>query len=704
MKISRAEVFFKRGRARVYLNGSEVPPVLYALSDIPASRSTTEQAQRNIRNFGSAGINLVQIDLNLRDAWLPDGITDVSEAIRQISAAESANPQCAVILRLHMNPPPWWLAAHSEEETVYGEGEGYVEDIPDRLISGDGARARRVSIASERWQEEAEKHLHDFCVQLESHPAGGCIAGIQPACGMFGEWHSFGGGEYSPDYSPAQLRAFRAFLREKYGSDEELRSAWHQPGASIESAMIPLPSARRTAHDGYFRDPRKEQAVSDSLISYHRSHADAMLRFCRTVKTAWRKPVITGSFFGYYFGVDFIYGGHLEIDRVLRASCIDYLAAPLVYGKARLPGHSGHSRGVLESVRLHQKLWLTEMDQHPEGAVLETPGGDPARDPETIGLMRRNIADCLTRGHGFWYYDHRIIPPDNGSGDTRSLYIKNGWWDTPALMAEVAREQQLYERFCRNAYESDAEILCVWSSENHYYHAYTDVYTYQEEYLFDFLEVLGRGGAPVDDIYISDLSLVDLSTYKVIFFFNSSMVPPESRARIAELRRNRSIQIIFFYADGYSDGSRNGVDIASEFCGIQLRKLAESALPISFGDERLNVSKPYCPAICPDDPEAEVLACFTGTNQPAAVRKQNLWYCAYPMLSEKMLEEILNAGGIHRYSLDGLNVKVGSGILALHAGKTGSYILNLRDGRSIKCRLNKAETAIFDSEEGERIL
>ena len=668
MKIFQAKVSFERGRARIYLNGSEVPPVLYGLSDIPASRSTTDQAQRNIRNFGSRGINLVQIDLNLRDAWLQDGTTDVSEAIRQISATELANPQCAVILRLHMNPPLWWLATHPQEETVYGEGNSWEEDIPDRLISGDNKRSHRVSIASECWLEEAEKHLHDFCVQLESHPAGGCIAGIQPACGMFGEWHSFGGGKYSPDYSLAQHRAFRTFLREKYGDDEKLQAAWHQAGASIETAMIPPPS---------------------------------LLRFCRTVKTAWRKPIITGSFFGYYFGVDSIYSGHLEVDRVLRASCIDYLSGPQVYGNVRLPGHSGHSRGMLESVRLHKKLWLNEMDQRPEGAATEIPGGDPARDSTTIGLMRRNIANTLTSGHGFWYYDHRVISNDDNN---KSLYIKHGWWDTPELMAEVAREQQLYEKYSRISYESASEILCVWSSENHYYHAYTDVYASQEEYLLDFLDTLGRSGAPTDDIYISDLSLVDLSGYKAIFFLNSGMVPPESRKKIEELRHNQSIQMIFFYADGYSDGNRNGVDLASEFCGIPLQKLAESSCPISFGDERLNVAKPYCPAFYPNDPEAEVLAYFTGTTQPAAVRKRNLWYCAYPMLSEKMLEEILVTGGIHRYSLDGLNIKVGSGIVALHAGKAGSYTLNLCDGRSIKCKLDKAETAIYDSAQGERIL
>lgn len=702
MKINQAEVKFVCGRPRIYLNGGEVSPVLYGLSDIPASRCTTKQARRNIRNFGEAGIDLIQIDLNLRDAWQPDGATDISEAVRELSAAEAANPRCAVIIRLHMNPPRWWLENHPEEETVYGEPGEWFEDLPDRLIGGDNQHAHRVSIASELWQEEAVRQLHAFCVQLESHPAGGCVAGIQPACGMFGEWHSFGG-RFSPDYSPAQLRAFRTFLREKYGNDEGLRAAWHQPDASIETAVIPPPSARITAHDGYFHDPQTERNVCDSLISFHRANADAMLRFCRTVKEAWNKPVVTGSFFGYAFGVGFIYGGHLEIDRVLNSPWIDYLAAPQIYGEMRRPGFSGHSRGVVESVRLHKKLWLTEMDQRPEGVRLEAPGGDPASDHVTIGLMRRHAADCLTHGHGFWFYDHRVIPLDGGASGNRSLYLKHGWWDTPVLMAEVDRERRLFDKFSRTPYETAAEILCVWSFESHYYEAYTEKCACPEEDMLHFLEQISRSGAVTDDVYITDLPLVDFSRYKAVFFLNSVMVPPESREIIRKLRDNPAVQTVFFYADGYSDGSLNSVELASELCGIHLRKTAESSSPIAFEDEILKPAKPFTPAFYPDDPAAEVLAHFIGTDRPAAVRKNNLWYCAYPMLSEKMLGGIMKGAEIHRYSTEGLIVKAGSGVVALHTGKAGSFTLNLRNGACVKCDLDEAETAIYDSTSGERI-
>ena len=46
------------GVPALFVDGERVPPVLYGLSDIPASRADTAQAQRNIRQFAGAGVRL----------------------------------------------------------------------------------------------------------------------------------------------------------------------------------------------------------------------------------------------------------------------------------------------------------------------------------------------------------------------------------------------------------------------------------------------------------------------------------------------------------------------------------------------------------------------------------------------------------------------------------------------------------------------
>ena len=75
------ELSFFNGRPHIIVNGESIPPLIYGLSDIPASRTSTVQAKRNIANFAKAGINLVQIDTDLRLCWLlprmNDGTNDI---------------------------------------------------------------------------------------------------------------------------------------------------------------------------------------------------------------------------------------------------------------------------------------------------------------------------------------------------------------------------------------------------------------------------------------------------------------------------------------------------------------------------------------------------------------------------------------------------------------------------------------------------
>ena len=80
----------------LYSDGKTIPPVIYALSDIPASASYSAQANRNIKNFGEAGVNLVAIDANLAIGWRRVTPFD-SEGIRaEITGATDANPNAKV--------------------------------------------------------------------------------------------------------------------------------------------------------------------------------------------------------------------------------------------------------------------------------------------------------------------------------------------------------------------------------------------------------------------------------------------------------------------------------------------------------------------------------------------------------------------------------------------------------------------------------
>ena len=118
------KLVFKDGKAHIMVNGVSIPPVIYGLSDIPASRSSTDQARRNIANFANAGVNLVQVDTDMRHCWLPGNKVDATSLRREIAGAIEANPEALVIVRLHLNPPVWWMDKHPEEMNLFAEGPG----------------------------------------------------------------------------------------------------------------------------------------------------------------------------------------------------------------------------------------------------------------------------------------------------------------------------------------------------------------------------------------------------------------------------------------------------------------------------------------------------------------------------------------------------------------------------------------------------
>ena len=197
--MNKYEISSERNAPTLRINGQNVPPVLYCLSDIPGSRSNTAQAQKNIKNFADAGIQLVSADTCLHLGWHKVSPFDPEAMREEIGAVLDANPNAKVFLRLHMNPPYWWLRDHPEECVVYrypdGDRPGVDDGEQDRLIRGDGGSPHlcmRVSLASKVWISEAKEKLILFLESLKGTREGDALMAVQFACGIFGEWHQWG--------------------------------------------------------------------------------------------------------------------------------------------------------------------------------------------------------------------------------------------------------------------------------------------------------------------------------------------------------------------------------------------------------------------------------------------------------------------------------------------------------------------------------
>ena len=171
----------EHGSPRFELGGKLLPPVLYALSDFPATASNTAYAERNIKRFSEAGIGLVCIDTGLHLGWHKVEPFDPSAMIAEISNVLDANPDAKILMRLHMNPPYWWLRDNPDECVLYRTPDGDLPGIDDgeqdRLIRDDANRRMRVSLASEKWLDEASEKLALLCNALAGTKEGEALVG-----------------------------------------------------------------------------------------------------------------------------------------------------------------------------------------------------------------------------------------------------------------------------------------------------------------------------------------------------------------------------------------------------------------------------------------------------------------------------------------------------------------------------------------------
>ena len=407
--MSECKVVNRKGYPELIIDGKSVTPIVYALSDFPGAKSNTVYAQRNIRNFGEQGINIVALDTDLRLGWRKGIPFDPEPLIAEIADAIEANANAKFIIRLHINAPYWWCKDNPDEcvicRTEDGDypgadrGEDYV-----RVIRGDRDELR-ASVASEKFLSDACDNIKLFLEAVNGTAEGDALLGIQPAYGRNGEWHAFG-----PDVSSPMKKYFKRWLSDKYESETELKRAWNDPLVTFCNAEF-HPECFLPGDDISMRDPRISQGVTDSQMAYQQANVDAIVRLCRNVKSVMPN-ILCGSFYSYIVCTAegrMSTGGHLGVKTIYKnRDAIDFLAGPVCYAGNRKSDGVPMQRALLESHRLNGLLWLTEMDQAPVDTDIMV-GGSTEKMNETLSVLYRNAFMPLLSGEGFWFYDHRLV-------------------------------------------------------------------------------------------------------------------------------------------------------------------------------------------------------------------------------------------------------------------------------------------------------
>ncbi len=703
-----AKVTMHQGRATLFIDGKPVQPVIYALTDTPGGRWTWEEIPReNIENFTKAGIALVQVDIWLEYIWKGDAPLEMDLVRRQIRGVLDVNPQAAISIRLHVNAPPWWNDANPDEITQYADGP--VADIPERglhrPLEHDLDRTPRASMASLKWRVESGARLKEFCQRLSTTPEGASVYAIHPSAGVYHEWHYWGFIEHDPDTGPCMTRYFRQWLAEKYRTDEKLRAAWNNPSASLATAAVPLTEQRRATSDGLFRDPQKERQVSDYFECQHQAVADSIIHFCRIAKESWNRPLVTGVFYGYFF---ILFGrpqtgGHLALQRLLNSPWVDYLSAPQAYAtQFRGIGGSGQARGLAESLRLHGKLLLDEMDQEP-ASYRKTGKEAPALLADSVAILRRNVIQTHTQGHGFWYYDF---------GPGRDA---KGWWDDPVLMHEIGNLRGVLAPYYDKPYVPQADVALVYDTDSFYYTAaYPDQDPVISPQLVDRMAPHAyRSGTGLDIFHLGDLERAEWDRYKAVVFANTFLLTDAQKRFIRRKVAANGRHLLWTMAPGITDGARKNDAWISEVTGMTVarRELTgppQATLRFAGQTRALGMPKSFKPFFAVTDPAATPLGTLDGAGAVILARKNRpthtSWFCSLPPNDDQLLSHVFRQAGAHMYLPPGTVVHAGGGVVCIHSLDGGSHELVLKNGKRVALSLPPRSTSLYDAQSGATLI
>ena len=268
-----------------------------------------------------------------------------------------------------------------------------------------------VSYASEDYQNYVCNGLVKLAEFLKNSPAGKIVVGIGFNGGhddQFLQW------EYSPmrgqgDYSPAAIKAYRKYLKEKYKTDAALRKAWNDPAVTLDKAPLfsekewkkrKFYSAAVNGVDRKIADGR--DFMTDSIAAMNR-------RFALALKQNIGKDVIVGT---YYSSPLWGQAGRSSLHQLSQDHAIDAVFQVSGYSYMRKLGGIGASANfAIAAAHSAGLIYLQEMDHRtPRSQLTAGWSKDSLGFPENVQEFKDQIlrdagATIANGGDGFYYFD-----------------------------------------------------------------------------------------------------------------------------------------------------------------------------------------------------------------------------------------------------------------------------------------------------------
>jgi len=668
-----AKVREHNGAPTLFINGEPSAAQVYM---------TYNPTSRHFEQFGRAGVHIYSFPSTCsrhtwqgmaRPVWTePGDHFDFSQVDEQILRILAADPEAYVFPRVYINTPTWWDEQHPEDLVRYDDGTGE----PKLFLEVDNKPC--PTWTSEAFRRDMGHALQRYIEHIRSQPYADRVIGYHVASGTTEEWMYWGANEGRfCDYSAANLRAFRTWLRARYGSDGALQTAWGQAGVTLETAAIPPYTKRVAAEHGVLRDPVAAREVIDFHLFTSQTTAETIGHFARVVKEATNGESLFGAFYGYVLQLIAEQrqqnAGHLALREVWDNPDVDFLTSPTSYMFRQLGTGYSHFMSLTDSVRLHGKLWFDENDIR----TWQTPGnvgdwGKAETREDTILLEQREMANVLANACGMWWFD-----------------MGGAWYDDRVMMQAIEQMDATADATPALDRSPADEIAVIVDDQSLAYlqtGARLTAYT-----LAQMLPELGRIGAPVGYYALDDL---DRLPERKLYVFLDCVAPTEEQRRLIEERVQRDGQVaIWLYAAGPIRDGKLDTEAMRELTGIRTRMTAgatamrarrtaadDPLLADISTDLEWGWSEPIGPTFVADDPQATVLANVPGVGAALAARRlegwTSLWSATAP-LPAVLLRNAAREAGVHLYVDADVTVYANRSLVAVHVNDPGDYEVRL---------------------------
>lgn len=619
-------------------------------------------------DFAAAGVNLFCICATptesgyglSRTTWKAPDVYDYSQLDERIQMVLAANPDAYIFPRLYLHAPKWWTAEHPDDVVQFDPGDGN----PVPFIHSGGLPA--PSWASEAWRQATIEGLRRLIEHVQTAPYADRLIGYHLASGTTEEWMMWGANEREwVDYSPVNLARFRDWLRNRYRTDAALQAAWGDPAVTFATARIPT-RKEREASAGSLRDAKAQRAVVDFYLYNSFLVSDTIATFAKATKEFAGRDRTVGVFYGYLLQLCGEQrqqnAGHLALEEVLACPDIDFVCSPTSYAFRQLGGEGTcHFMSLLESVKLHGKLWFDENDVRTSLSPGKLGGwGKPENVAGDIIQQEKELAHVFANGAAQWWFD-----------------VGANRYDDPELMKRIAGlvvNGQSVVAADRSPVDQiamvvDEKSLCRMRVGDRL----------GNQLLLGHLPQLQRVGAPVGHYLSSDLGV--LGRERLLLFTTSFAPDAQQRADVEKLKGDGRV-LLFLYAPGVYQGDAFDPAAAESFCGIRLKQLPRSQkLRVALASgESYGAPEEVSPVFAADDPQAEVLGTLPDGSPGLVVKRFPTWtavFSAAPLPPATLLRQFADQAGVHGYTAPGDVVWACHGLVAVSVKDAGSRQIRL---------------------------